>query len=354
MKLSKYLRDKWLSIIVLFVSYFIILGMFLAFRIPKSLVIAVTVVYFLTEICLILIDFFRKKKFYDEFAANTNAMDQKYLVFETLEKPNFYEGEIIYQNLYEINKSMTEKVSDYRQNINDFKEYIEMWIHEVKIPISSLVLMCHNNKKDKVNPLQGAENQRNRIDEKYIKQIRRLDNYADQVLYYVRSNYSENDYLIKETKLDKSIGNVLIKNKDDLLENEIDILVDTKELYVTTDSKWLEFILNQIINNSIKYKRDNIDSVIKIQAQERADCVSLEIYDNGIGIPQKDIPNVFKNSFTGENGRKGVKSTGMGLYIAKKLCTKLGHKIEIQSKENQWTQVTIIFGKNDYYKMDES
>ena len=358
MKISKYLRDKWLSMIVFIFSYFIILSMFVAFRIPEELMIAVTIVYFLMGICIVLINLFRKKKFYDEFVYNTNAIDKKYLVLETMEKPNFYEGELIYQNFYEINKSMIERISDYRENMNDFKEYIEMWIHEVKIPISSLTLMLHNHRADKKStiPLQYGEKmdetlQNQKIGEKYSRQIRRLDNYIDQVLYYMRSNYTENDYLIKETRLDKLVGNILIKNKDDLLENNISVSADTKNLSVMTDAKWLEFILNQIINNSMKYKRDNVDSVIIIDAKESSGSTTLKIYDNGMGIPKKDLPNVFKKSFTGENGRKGAKSTGMGLYIAKKLCTKLGHHMEIESVENQWTRVTMTFGKNDYYKM---
>ena len=228
-----------------------------------------------------------------------------------------------------------------------------MWIHEVKIPISSLVLMCHNDKKDNESISREQTFSMNHINEKYIKQIRRLDNYTDQVLYYMRSNCTENDYLIKETALDKIVANVLIKNKDDLLENKMNISVDVRACKVMTDAKWIEFILNQIINNSIKYKRSDIDSVIKIQAKEDAGSVYLSIYDNGIGILSKDVASVFKKSFTGENGRKGAKSTGMGLYIAKKLCVKLGHKIEISSKENQWTQVTIIFGKNDYYTFEK-
>lgn len=353
MKISKYLKDKKLSMIVFIACFFIMLGMFFAFRIAKQLMIATAIIYFLMGICLIVIDLFRKKKFYDELVNNANALDQKYLVLETLEKPDFYEGEILYENMYEINKSMVEKMGDYRENIDDFKEYIEMWIHEVKIPISSLVLMCHNDKKDNGSILREHTSTNKGMDEKYIKQIRRLDNYTDQVLYYMRSNCTENDYLIKETVLDKVVGNVLIKNKDDLLENEISITVNTNGYKVMTDAKWIEFILNQIINNSIKYKRSDIDSMIKIQAKEDAGSVYLSIYDNGIGIPSKDVASVFKKSFTGENGRKGAKSTGMGLYIAKKLCVKLGHKIEISSKENQWTQVTIIFGKNDYYKFEK-
>lgn len=340
MKISKYLKDKKLSIIIFFVGFFIILGMFMAFKIPKELMIATGIVYFFVGICLLAIDIFRKKRFYDTFVYSTNALDQKYLVLETMDKPAFYEGEIIYENLYEINKSMVERINDYRENIDDFKEYIEMWIHEVKIPIASLVLMCHNHKTE--------------LDEKYIKQVKRLDNYADQVLYYMRSNYTENDYLIKDTKLDKIVGKVLIKNKDDLLESKMEISVETKELSVMTDGKWLEFILNQIISNSMKYKREDVASVIKIEAEEREDSVSLSVYDNGIGIPKKDISNVFKKTFTGENGRKGAKSTGMGLYIVRKLCTRLGHKIEIESEESQWTKVRIIFGKNDYYRMKNS
>ena len=171
---------------------------------------------FFMGICLILIDLCRKKKFYDGLVENTGALDQKFLVLETLEKPNFYEGEILYENMYEINKSMVERIGDYRENIDDFKEYIEMWIHEVKIPISSLVLMCHNDKRDNESISREQTFSMNHINEKYIKQIRRLDNYTDQVLYYMRSNCTENDYLIKETALDKIVANVLIKNKDDL------------------------------------------------------------------------------------------------------------------------------------------
>ena len=242
MKLDKYLWDKKINISILAVGYFIIVAMLVAFKAQNSLIIGITIVYIAVVVASFLIDFFRKKNFYDEFTANTEKLDKKYLVLEMLKEPEFYEGKILYDNLYEIDKSMAENVNKYNHSIEDFKEYIEMWIHEVKIPIASLVLMCHNHKGE--------------IDEKYIKQIRRLDNYTDQVLYYIRSNYSENDYLIKEVGLNKAVGEVLIKNRDDLLENKINIQVDLNNYSVFTDSKWFQFILNQIINNSIKYVKD--------------------------------------------------------------------------------------------------
>lgn len=140
-----------------------------------------------------------------------------------------------------------------------------------------------------------------------------------------------------------------IKNKDDLLDNNITFESNVKNSLVHTDKKWLEFIINQIINNSIKYKKDK-DSIIKISSIEDNDKTILEIYDNGIGIPTKDIGRVFEKSFTGSNGRDKIKSTGMGLYIIKKLCDKLGHNIYIESTLKEYTKVIIEFGKNEMYK----
>ena len=141
-----------------------------------------------------------------------------------------------------------------------------------------------------------------------------------------------------------------MRNMDDLLMEKIDFKVENIHKKVYTDSKWLEFILNQIINNSIKYKKKD-NSYIKIYLEEKEDVVTLIIEDNGIGIPKSDIKQVFDKTFTGNNGRNNRTSTGMGLYIAKNLCNKLGHKIEIESIENKYTKVLISFFKNDYYNV---
>lgn len=337
MKLSKYLKDKLLSISLFFVMYFIILLLLFAFKSPYSLIISISIIIFAFYIIFILISYFRKKSFYDNLLLNIERLDKSYLILETINKPSFYEGELLYDSLYEINKSMIENIKNYEFQMNDFKEYIEMWIHEVKIPLSSLILYAHNHKDI--------------FDNNLVYQMKKIEDYVDQVLYYVRSENAEKDYLIKENKLDKIISDTLLKNKDYLLENNIDLIVDNINYKVLTDSKWIEFILNQIINNSIKYKRDNIDSYIKINAYDNKDETILIIEDNGIGIPPRDIKNVFNKSFTGTNGRIRAKSTGMGLFIAKNLCNKLGHKIKIESKENEYTKVYIIFSKNNYYEV---
>ena len=335
MKFGSFLKDRLYSIIIALFCYFIILLVLLAYKSDKAIVIAITIILLVTYILLFLTDFFRKQKFYTDLLTNIENLDKAYLVLETLNRPEFYEGELLCQALYEIDKSMNENVRIEKEQLLDNKEYIEIWIHEVKRPLASLVLTLNN--------------QKNILDRKTKNILKRLEDYVDQVLYYVRSENAEKDYFIKEVNLSKVIKNVGIKNMDDLLDNKVEFIVDKTNYKVFTDSKWLEFILNQIINNSIKYKRNIDNSYIKIYVKDNLDTTVLIIEDNGIGIKSSDIRQVFDKTFTGTNGREKTTSTGMGLYIAKNLCKKLGHKIEIESKENEYTRVFITFAKNKFY-----
>lgn len=339
MKLIDYLKDKLIPIFIYIINTFIISMLLVAFKNNYFLIIIIVILLIISGLILLLTDYLKKRSFYNNIQSKLINLDKKYLVLEMLDKPKNKEEELTYQILYDINKSYIEELKEYKLSLKSFKEYIELWIHEVKIPISSLILMTHNSKEN--------------LPKKYTTQINRLDNYIDQVLYYVRSNNSEEDYLIKEVSLSKIINAVALKNKDDLLENNIDFIVKAKEEKVLTDEKWLEFILNQIINNSIKYKRNIKNPKIEIVVEENSTQVTLTITDNGIGIPQNDLPKVFNKSFTGTNGRKTSKSTGLGLYITKNLLKKLGHKVGIESSVNEYTKVTITFSKNDYYKVTD-
>ena len=338
MSLKKYILDKIFPLIFSWLGFIIVILILNAFKVDNTLKLAVTIIFLIVSFFDFWYDYIRKNKFYKKLWKTLDSLDQKYLILEMLTKPSFYDGEIFYQALYEINKSMLENVKEYYLSITDFKEYVEMWIHEVKIPIASLILLSHNNQ--------------NEVDKRYFEQLRKLDNYIDQILYYVRSENAERDYLIKEISLREIIKNVALKNQADLLENNVKLSVQVSDEKVLSDSKWLEFILNQIINNSIKYKKNSKDASIEIKVKEAKDKTYLMIQDNGIGILESDIKRVFDKSFTGENGRVRAKSTGMGLYIAKKLCDKLGHKITIESEVQKYTKVTIIFSKNNFYKID--
>lgn len=336
MRFKDYLKDKVYAIILTFLSIGIIYLIFKAYRIETGIIFSGIIIFLICNVIIMLIDYFRKKRFYNEFLTNIEELDKAYLVLETLEYPEFYEGKLLYQSLYEINKSYFENVNKINNSRKAFKEYVEMWIHDVKIPLASLTLTI-NNHQNEINP-------------KIKSQIKRLEDYVDQVLYYVRSENAEKDYLIKKIDLGSIIKNIGIKNMDDLLENHIEFVVEKINIDVLSDAKWLEFILGQIINNAIKYKRNIKNSYIKITAKEDKTKIVLTIEDNGIGIKDTDIKQVFDKSFTGENGRTRSKSTGMGLYIAKNMCEKLGHKITLESIVNKYTRVSITFAKNDFYE----
>ena len=230
MSLKKYLLDKFPQFLISIIGFIISILILNVFKVELSVKFAITIIFIIVVLLNTLFDFFRRYNFYQNLKNILNKLDQKYLVLEMLNIPDFYDGEIFYNTLYEINKSMIEKVKEYNLSITDFKEYVEMWIHEVKIPISSLILLSHNHK--------------NQIDKRYIEQVRKLDNYIDQILYYVRSENAEKDYLIKKQNLQKIIKSVALKNKDDLLENNVRLEVDVKKKQILTDTKWLEFILN--------------------------------------------------------------------------------------------------------------
>lgn len=336
MKFLEYVKDKVCSVILYSLVVILITLMLNAFKLVWSAIFIIAVILIFGGLVILILNYSRKNKFYNMFLNNLEKLPEKYLVLETIPEPETYEEKVMVEALYEINKSMLEHITEYQKNINEFKEFVEIWIHEVKIPISSMVLKCHNNPEQ--------------YDKSFLSIIRRLDNNIDEILYYVRAENTEKDFAISEVKLKEVVRNVSIKNKDDLLDNNVSFETDIQSITVSTDKKWLEFILNQIINNSIKYKNDK-DSNIRIKSWENADKAIMQIYDNGIGIPSKDINRVFEKSFTGTNGRDRAKSTGMGLYIIKNLCNKLGHNIYIESKEKEYTKVTLEFGKNNIYKI---
>lgn len=334
MNLKDYIKDKIVYILMYIVLLITILFLLYMFKVPPTLIISVTIVMTIFIIGIILYDYFIKMRFYNNFIDNLNQLDKKYLITAIINKPSFIEGQILYHSLYEIDKSMYEEIETYKNSINDFKEYIEMWIHEVKLPIASSTLMLHNNKPDS--------------NKKIKEQINRIENYVEQVLYFVRSENLEKDYLIRTYNLEEIVNKVIRKNKESLLLKRIAIEIDDIDKIILSDGKWLEFIINQIVSNSIKYSKKS-NSKIKFNSKTMDDFIILQIEDNGIGINEKDINKVFNKSFTGENGRNISSSTGMGLYLVNKLCTRLGHKITIESEVDKFTKVSIYFKDNKYY-----
>ena len=232
---------------------------------------------------------------------------------------------------------MLENVNSYKQLQEDYKEYIELWIHEIKIPIATSKLIIENNK--------------NEITKSIDEELDEIENYTEQALFYARSNTVNKDYVVTKSNLKEIVNGAILKSKRVLLSNKISIELNDLEKEVFTDSKWATFIINQIIQNSIKYSKKE-DKKIQLYAKSNNENIILYIKDNGIGIKKGEITRVFEKGFTGENGRIiNKKSTGIGLYLCKKLCDKLGLGIELNSEKDIGTEVRIIFPKSSFMNL---
>lgn len=327
MKLSEYIKDK-INYILALAIYLIIISTYLkAINLTYLTIFIVIFITFTFFILAFLLSYYKTSKYLRNIEKTMDKLPEKYLITEILQKPRSAEKLAYYRILKRANKSMLENVTDIKEKQKDYKEYIESWVHEIKIPITSAKLLCENNKSDITN----------KIDE----DIEEVNNYVEQALFYARMDQVSNDFMIREISLNEVIKNVLARNKKIMIQNNMKVELKDVNIKCYTDEKWLEFILNQIITNSIKYRNDN-NAVIKITGIQNKENIILKIKDNGIGIKKSEIDRIFDKGFTGTNGRNQPKSTGIGLYLCKRLCEGIGMEIDANSKENEYTEIVII------------
>lgn len=337
MDFKLFFKEKAITILLLLFGIITIEIFLMAYNVGMFIKIYIPLIIMGLYMISIIIEYFKRKKFYDNLLKILEELDEKYLITEIIKTPNFLEGQILKNSLEQIDKSMLENVNKYKYMTEDYKEYIELWIHEIKIPISASKMVIENNK--------------NAITKSIDEELDKVENYIEQALFYARSNTVEKDYYIRKVFLKEIVTESIKKNKSSLIQEKISIDIHDLEIEVNTDNKWIVFILNQIIQNSIKYRKKE-NSVMEIYANQGKENVILYIKDNGIGIKQGEITRVFEKGFTGTNGRlSNKKSTGIGLYLCKKLCNKLGIGIELNSVQNEGTEVKLVFPKDSYIEL---
>ena len=337
MDFKLFFKEKVITILLLLFGIITIEIFLMAYNVGMFIKIYIPLIIIGLYMISIIIEYFKRKKFYDNLLKILEELDEKYLITEIIKTPNFLEGQIFKNSLEQIDKSMLENVNKYKYMTEDYKEYIELWIHEIKIPIATSKMVIENNK--------------NAITKSIDEELDKVENYIEQALFYARSNTVEKDYYIRKVVLKEIVNESIKKNKSSLIQEKISIDIHDLEIEVNTDNKWIVFILNQIIQNSIKYRKKE-NSVIEIYANQGKENVILYIKDNGIGIKQGEITRVFEKGFTGTNGRlSNKKSTGIGLYLCKKLCNKLGIGIELNSVQNEGTKVKLVFPKDSYIEL---
>ena len=279
-----------------------------------------------------------RSRYFRELEDTLNALDKPYLLGEIMGKPYRSEDRKYRQLIRRSNKAVIEAVRRLEDEQREYKEYIEGWIHDVKLPITAMELICQNQTEP------GAKETARKI----APELSRMENLVESALFYARSDSVYQDYLIDETDLKSVVDQTIARNKAFLISHNMAIEVNGHCGSVFCDGKWLQFILGQILINAAKYKKDG-GGRIRITGEDVKNGVLLSVEDEGVGIRASEIDRIFDKGFTGTNGRSGQTSTGIGLYLCRKLCAKLGIEITAESEEGVFTRIHLVFPKSDYH-----
>ena len=207
------------------------------------------------------------------------------------------------------------------EDYNNMIEYYTVWAHQIKTPIAAMRLNLQSEDTESARRLMGD--------------LGRIEAYVEMVLTFLRLDSDSTDYLIKEYDLDEIIRPAIRRYSKEFILKKLKLEYETVSYKALTDSKWLSFIIEQVISNSVKYTSEGY---VKIFISEPG---ILCIEDSGIGISEEDLPRVFENGYTGFNGREDKRASGIGLYLCKRIADNLGHKISAESKQGVGTKIYL-------------
>ena len=296
-----------------------------------QIILFILAVWLLVLVLCMLSFYYSRKKYLNRLLDMAEQLEERYLLPEVMEVPERADDQVFYQLMKMAEKSMLERIGGIQRERKEYKEYIEQWIHEVKTPITAMKLIYENNPGPFTRDL--------------MTELENVNRFTEQALYFARSEHAEKDYSVREIRLSDVVHEAIAGNKYLLRQNHVAITVEDMDDVVYTDDKWVRFILDQLISNAVKYRTDQ--PVLHFCTRKENDRVLLSVEDNGIGIPSGDLPRIFEKGFTGENGRKIHSSTGIGLYLCRRLCDKLGIGISASSK-GKGTTISLSFHINDF------
>ena len=299
---KQYLKNQ-LPVLLLNLLGVLALALFLiATGTSRQAISFIALVWIVVVVCYLTVSFFIQKRHCETLLVMAEQLGEKYLMPEVMSMPE-----------------------------REYKEYIEQWIHEVKTPITAMKLICENNRSEFTREL--------------LVEVENINHFTEQALYYARSEHTEKDYTVREIRIRDVVHDAIADSKYLLRKNHVTVEVEDDGKIAYMDDKWVRFILNQIISNAVKYRTEQPS--LRFSTAQKHNQVILSVEDNGIGIPQSDLPRVFEKGFTGQNGRTVHSSTGIGLYLCKRLCDKLGIGLSVCSQGNG-TSVSLIFPINDF------
>ena len=262
-----------------------------------------------------------------ELKAIMEGLDQKQLFAECAPKPEGLWERELFALMHQSGQAMVGAVSEAQAAQREYREYVEQWVPEIKTPITAARLISRT-----VGP-----DTRRRLE----RELAQIDAHVERALFYARAESPEKDLVIRETSLEELADQALQSHRALLIQSGVRVETRDLDQRVYTDGKWVCFLLGQLLQNAARYR--SAQPVVTLSARALGRRVELTVEDNGIGIPAHELPRIFDRGFTGSNGRSRGGSTGMGLYLARRLATALEVELRAASEEGKGTRMTLLF-----------
>lgn len=327
MSMREFLSDRMAGIIIRVIAASAGAGFLLFTGTQAGIVLLLLLALLPVFIGTLLFEYFRQRSRLRQLESIMAGLDQKYLFAECVPPP----GGLYERRLFDLTRragqAMTAAVSESRAAGREYREYVERWVHEIKTPITAARLICRKLDGDTRRRITGELDQ--------------IQTHVDRALFYARAESPEQDCILHQTDLSRIVSQAIDNHRSLLIQNGIRVETEGLNISVYTDEKWAEFILGQLLQNAARYRGQ--DPVITISAGSLGEQVRLSVRDNGIGIPAHELPRVFQRGYTGSNGRARGGSTGMGLYLCKKLSGFLELDLRITSEEGAGTTAVLTF-----------
>mgnify|MGYP001667783776 CR=1 FL=1 len=326
-----YLKNQWV-LIGLFVLFLIFLAsvLFVLQASPAG-------IYFIIVIALagfagyLVYDYLRQAPFWRSLEEMSETLERGTHYVDLANDPNTLQECIAHDAALAVSRAGNSEVSDLRAQVRTNSEYIELWVHEVKTPLSAAKLIAKRMSGPDALTLR--------------RELERMDDMIGQALFAARTESLEQDYLIREVNLLDIVREVSKSHMHYL--TSLDVALEMRiapELTVFADRIWLEFIVTQLLINAAKYDAKTVTfEAFEMEDESSSSCTILEIKDDGCGVPASDVPRVFDRGFTGEVGRAHGSATGMGLYLVARMCMSMGLGIMFASEEGAGSRVQLSF-----------
>lgn len=316
--LKEYMKERFVFPVVFFLSCLIFAAVFGLYHISPGAVLypaVLSLFFLLTGMGIDFLRVRRKHRRLEKIHGLTGALTDDFPAAETIMDRDYQQ--IIASLLDDTAEAERKRECDAKETV----EYYTVWVHQIKTPISAMKLMLQEEDTPKARRLSS--------------ELLRIEQYVEMALAYLRLGAESGDYVFREYDLDAVIRKAVRRFAPEFIGRKLHLDYEPVNVKLVTDEKWLLLVIEQVLSNALKYTRDG---GVKIYLKEP---LTLCIEDTGIGIAQSDLPRIFEKGYTGYNGRTDAASSGIGLYLCRRILKNLGGKIWAESEPEKGTVISI-------------